>query len=86
MTFPGPTKKMDPTVDNMVKLINEGFEFENKMFKGGITSTDLQKLRGHKQKGKQPKHKQVPADFDDHIKEGDVIILDINNYINYSYS
>ncbi|ESQ50304.1 hypothetical protein EUTSA_v10002173mg [Eutrema salsugineum] len=35
----------DPSVDNMVRLIEEGFQFQKDMFKGGLTQSELEKIR-----------------------------------------
>ncbi|CAN7073896.1 unnamed protein product [Brassica oleracea var. botrytis] len=43
----------DDMVDNMVRLIGEGFAFRKEMFKGGLTSADLVRMRTWKKlKGK----------------------------------
>nr|VDD21610.1 unnamed protein product [Brassica oleracea] len=48
----------DPAVENMVRLINEGFSFRKEMFKGGVSATDLARLRAEKkQKEKEAKEK-----------------------------
>lgn len=48
----------DPAVENMVCLINEGFAFRKEMFKGGVSATDLARLRAEKKlKEKEPKEK-----------------------------
>lgn len=38
----------DLAVDNMVRLILEGFVFRKEMFKGGLTAMELSRLRGDK--------------------------------------
>lgn len=59
----------DLAVENMVRLIGEGFVFKKEMFKGGINALDLSRLRGEKKlkeketekklKEKEPKDKNV---------------------------
>nr|VDD62336.1 unnamed protein product [Brassica oleracea] len=36
----------DLAVENMVRLICEGFSFQKEMFKGGLNASDLLRLRG----------------------------------------
>lgn len=56
----------DLAVDNMVRLIEEGFAFRKEMFKGGLTANDLSRLRvGKKLKDKEPREKNVK----DHVAE-----------------
>ena len=48
----------DLAVENMVRLICEGFSFQKEMFKGGLNASDLLRLRGVKKlKEKEPKEK-----------------------------
>lgn len=35
----------DPTVENMVRLILDGFAFKKEMFRGGLTANDLSLMR-----------------------------------------
>lgn len=56
----------DLAVDNMVRLILEGFLFRKEMFKGGLNAIDLSRLRGEKKgKEKEPKVKNDK----DHVAE-----------------
>ncbi|KAG2303014.1 hypothetical protein Bca52824_031665 [Brassica carinata] len=45
----------DPFVETMVRLIDDGFAFRGEMFKGGLTSNDLSRLRAEKK----PKEKDA---------------------------
>ncbi|KAG2249414.1 hypothetical protein Bca52824_089042 [Brassica carinata] len=48
----------DSAVENLVRLIGEGFSFCKEMFKGGLNASDLLRLRGVKKlKEKEPKEK-----------------------------
>ncbi|KAF3485889.1 hypothetical protein F2Q69_00055850 [Brassica cretica] len=48
----------DLAVENMVRLICEGFSYQKEMFKGGLNASDLLHLRGVKKlKEKEPKEK-----------------------------
>lgn len=50
----------DLAVDNMVRLIKEGFAFRKEMFKGGFTANDFSRLRVVKKlKDKEPREKNV---------------------------
>ncbi|CAN7014176.1 unnamed protein product, partial [Brassica rapa subsp. trilocularis] len=58
LDFLWPDEYDDPAVDNMVRLINEGFAFRKEMFKGGVSATDLARMRAEKKlKEKEPKEK-----------------------------
>lgn len=35
----------DPAVDNMVRLISDGFAFRKEMFRGGLNANDLSRMR-----------------------------------------
>lgn len=45
----------DEKVDNMVKLINEDFNFCKKIFRGGLTPGDLNRMRLEKKSKKKNK-------------------------------
>ena len=48
----------DLAVDNLVRLIGEGYSFRKEMFKGGLNASDLSRLRGVKKlKEKEPTEK-----------------------------
>lgn len=42
----------DASVDNMVCLIGEGFKLRKEMFRGGVTATDLVRMRLEKHRRK----------------------------------
>ncbi|ESQ38289.1 hypothetical protein EUTSA_v10029129mg [Eutrema salsugineum] len=48
----------DFKVDNMVRLIGEGFQFSKEMFKGGMTQAELLKLKNEKKEIREKKEKE----------------------------
>ncbi|CAN7104252.1 unnamed protein product [Brassica rapa subsp. narinosa] len=52
----------DVGVDNLVKLINEGYKFSASMFKGGATKSDVERMREDaKVRGKEKKSSKAPV-------------------------
>ncbi|WZY92689.1 hypothetical protein YC2023_065018 [Brassica napus] len=52
----------DVGVDNLVKLINEGYMFSASMFKGGATKSDVERMREDaKVRGKEKKSSKAPV-------------------------
>ncbi|KAH0917631.1 hypothetical protein HID58_025291 [Brassica napus] len=52
----------DVGVDNLVKLINEGYKFSASMFKGGATKADVERMREDaKVRGKEKKSRKAPV-------------------------
>ncbi|CAN7053728.1 unnamed protein product, partial [Brassica rapa subsp. trilocularis] len=52
----------DVGVENLVKLINEGYKFSASMFKGGATKADVERMREDaKVRGKEKKSRKAPV-------------------------
>ncbi|KAL0878390.1 hypothetical protein Bca101_028096 [Brassica carinata] len=47
-----PDELEDPFVDNLVELVSSDFRFKKKMFKGGLSISDIARLRSRKRKAK----------------------------------
>ncbi|CAN7111890.1 unnamed protein product [Brassica rapa subsp. narinosa] len=52
---------MDVKVDNLLKLIAEGYSFTAEMFKGGATKADVQRMREIHAEGGKRKRKSIPV-------------------------
>ncbi|WZZ43811.1 hypothetical protein YC2023_040070 [Brassica napus] len=42
----------DEAFDNLVRLVGEGYVFHNEMFKGGLNSADLVRMRNEREQKK----------------------------------
>ncbi|KAF2615474.1 hypothetical protein F2Q70_00008541 [Brassica cretica] len=57
---------LDPEVDTMLKLIDEGFRFRKDMFTGGVTAQDLYHIKVERQREKEAKEKNDIDNADTH--------------------
>ncbi|KAF2586428.1 hypothetical protein F2Q70_00034520 [Brassica cretica] len=89
----------DSAVENLVRLIGEGFSFCKEMFKGGLNASDLLRLRGVKKlKEKEPKEKNdkdhaaevsggiVKSKRSKHEQAGSTKAVSLDEIINYVQS
>ncbi|KAL0716319.1 hypothetical protein Bca4012_065641 [Brassica carinata] len=68
-------RSVDPLVDSLVELVASCFRFKEKMFKGGLTASDIARMRSQKQKEKVSKEKN---DMDNSGDSTEVDTLDQN--------
>ena len=52
---------MDQKVDNLLRLVNEGYSFTAEMFKGGATKVDVERMRVIPADGGKRKRKTKPV-------------------------
>ncbi|CAN6840010.1 unnamed protein product [Brassica oleracea var. botrytis] len=57
---------LDPEVDTMLKLIDEGFRFRKDMFTGGVIAQDLYRIKVERQREKEAKEKNDRDNADTH--------------------
>ncbi|KAL0723331.1 hypothetical protein Bca4012_037930 [Brassica carinata] len=75
-----PDELIDPLVDTLLELVNSCFRFKKKMFKGGLTVSDLTRMRSRKRKAKAVKDKNDKEDCSEST-EGDTPEQDTSNVI-----
>lgn len=57
---------LDPEVDTMLKLIDEGFRFRKDMFTGSVTAQDLYRIKVERQREKEAKENNDRDNADTH--------------------